>query len=366
MDINQLRQKIASLDDRIVTLLNERATYSLDVGLQKRRDLEETSPNSELQVYVPAQERTVFERVSNSNHGPLSDHALQAIYREIMSASISLQKEVIVAYLGPRGSFSHEASTGRFGDSVTYSPRDTIDDVFAAVESQQTTYGVVPFENSTFGTVIQTLDRFRTSSARIRAETYLKVRQALLSNYQLNAIKRVYSHPQAFGQTKQWLSQHLPSVECVNVASTSRAAEMAASEANTAAIASSMCAKLYGLTIIESDIQDQSDNVTRFFIIGTQSDKPTGNDKTLLRFTVDHRQPGALCDALRCFKDNGINLTSINSRPSLQHPWHYYFFVECVGHSEDANLAQSLSDMNAYCLQIHVLGSFPNQGKHQL
>ncbi|KAI9591147.1 Prephenate dehydratase-domain-containing protein [Syncephalis fuscata] len=364
MDLGQLRQKIASLDDHIVTLLNERASYSLEVGLQKRHELQETNPNSEVQVYVPTQERVVFERVAGLNSGPLSDQALQAIYREIMSASISLQKEVIVAYLGPRGSFSHEVSNKRFGDSVTYSPRDTIDDVFTAVETNQTTYGVVPFENSTFGTVIQTLDRFRTSPVHIRAETYLKVRQALLSNYQLNAIKRVYSHPQAFGQTKEWLSRHLPSVECINVASTSRAAEMAASEVNTAAIASTMCAKLYGLSIIQEDIQDRSDNITRFFIIGSESDKPTGKDKTLVKFTVDHRQPGALCDALRSFKDNGINLTSINSRPSLQNPWNYYFFIECIGHSEDANLAKALSDIQAYCLEVRVLGSFPDQGEY--
>ncbi|RKP22836.1 Prephenate dehydratase-domain-containing protein [Syncephalis pseudoplumigaleata] len=363
MDLTQLRQRIASLDDHIVTLPNELASYSLEVGLQKQRELKAT--NADLQVYVPGQERTVLNRVATLNHGPLSDQALQAIYREIMSASISLQKEVIVAYLGPRGSFSHEATVNRFGDSVTYSPRDTIDGKYPSTNCH-VTYGVVPFENSTHGSVIQTLDRFRTSSVRIRAETYLKVRQALLSNYQLSAIKRIYSHPQAFGQTKQWLSQHLPSAECINVSSTSRAAEMAASEANTAAIASTMCAKLYGLTIVQEDIQDQSDNVTRFFVIASESDKATGNDKTLLRFTVDHRQPGALCDALRCFKDNGINLTSINSRPSLQHPWHYYFFVECMGHADDASLAQTLSDMNAYCLQIRVLGSFPNQGQHQL
>ncbi|RKP26027.1 Prephenate dehydratase-domain-containing protein, partial [Syncephalis pseudoplumigaleata] len=246
MDLTQLRQRIASLDDHIVTLLNERASYSLEVGLQKQRELKATNANSDLQVYVPGQERAVLNRVATLNHGPLSDQALQAIYREIMSASISLQKEVIVAYLGPRGSFSHEAAVNRFGDSVTYSPRDTIDgkypstinrhvyagraysfhcarvcvvDVFAAVESSQVTYGVVPFENSTHGSVIQTLDRFRTSSVRIRAETYLKVRQALLSNYQLSAIKRIYSHPQAFGQVQQWLSQHLPSAECINVSS---------------------------------------------------------------------------------------------------------------------------------------------------
>lgn len=291
----------------------------------------------------------------------MSSDSLHAIYREIMSASISLQRETSVAYFGSPGSYTHQAAREKFGDSVLYYPQTTINDVFDSVEKGDTTYGVVPFENSTFGSVVTTLDRFISSKAQIFAEAYLKVNHYLLSNFKFESIKKVYSHPQAFGQCQKWLDTHLKGVQRIDTFSTSKAAELSTVEPASAAISNSICADLYGLNILAKDIQDKKDNTTRFFILSTNSDRSTENDKTLLLFTVDHRKPGALCDSLRIFKDNNINLTKTDSRPSLQRPWHYVFFIELQGHKDDDVVKKSLEDLKEFCLDLKVLGSYQNQ-----
>ncbi|KAJ2161991.1 prephenate dehydratase [Coemansia sp. RSA 552] len=362
MDLGTARGRISEVDRRLVELLNERARLSLNVGAAKRRTLAEQGENGEPEVYVPGQEKRVFEKVRGLNQGPLSGEAVCAIYREIMSASISLQSDVSVGYLGPPGTFSHQAAMKRFGDSIGYVPYAKIEEVIVAAAKEEVTYGLVPIENSTFGAVVQTLDAFVAQpSVRIRAEVYLPVTQALLSRYQLSAIRKVYSHPQAFGQSRQWLDQHLPGVPRVEVASTAKAAELAATENYTAAVASEVCASLYQLDVVAKDITTATDNTTRFFVLGQSSDKPTGDDKSLLMFTVDHREPGALCGALNVFATHGINQTAINSRPSRQRPWHYMFFVEIIGHEEDASVASALDEIKAYCLDLVVLGSYPRQ-----
>ncbi|KAJ2761563.1 prephenate dehydratase, partial [Coemansia nantahalensis] len=339
-----------------------RARLSLNVGAAKRQTLREQHVDGEPEVYVPGQEKRVFEKVRGLNHGPLSGDSICSIYREIMSASISLQSDVTVGYLGPAGTFSHQAAMKRFGDSLAYVPYARIEDVIVATAKEEITYGLVPIENSTFGTVVQTLDAFVLQPAvKIRAEVFLPVTQSLLSRYQLPAIRKVYSHPQAFGQSQRWLDQHLPNVPRVEVASTARAAELAATENYAAAIASEACASLYRLDVVAKDVTLAADNTTRFFVLGQSSDGPTGDDKTLLMFTVDHREPGALCGALNVFAKHRINQTAINSRPSRQRQWHYMFFVEITGHAQDTGVAQALEEIKAYCLDLVVLGSYPHQ-----
>ncbi|KAI8984385.1 Prephenate dehydratase-domain-containing protein [Mycotypha africana] len=359
-DLNALRKKIDSLDSTLVNILNERARVSLDIGAAKKRE----SPDvviDDVQVYRPGREKEIYEKLSRINAGPLNDDSLHAIFREIMSASIALQKDVSIAYLGPPGTFSQQAAYKRLGDSVAYIPQKQIDDVFESVEKGQSTYGIVPFENSSFGSVVETLDRFIHTTAQVRAETYLTIHQCLLSNSKLEDITKVYSHSQGIGQTQKWLSTHLPAARRISVQSTAEAAKKAALETGAAAICSEICADIYGLEVVAKNIEDVAANTTRFLIIGTASDSPTKDDHTLISFTVDHRQPGALCDGLKVFKDYGLNLFKIDSRPNGQRLWHYVFFVECSGHYEDEEIKQALKKLEEYCLDIVVLGSFPNQ-----
>ncbi|KAG0174100.1 hypothetical protein DFQ28_009727 [Apophysomyces sp. BC1034] len=362
-DLPSLRKKIDSLDTTLVNILNERARVSLDIGAAKRHAEagKESQTNEETHVYMPGREKEIYAKLGRLNSGPLKDDSLHAIFREIMSASIALQKNVSIAYLGPPGTFSHQAAYQRLGDSVAYVPQEQISDVFEAVEKGRTTYGIVPFENSTFGTVVETLDCSIKTSVRVRAEAYLTVHQCLLSNTTLDKITKVYSHAQGLGQTQSWLSRHIPDAKRISVKSTAEAARQAALETGAAAVCSEICANLYGLEVVARDIEDGASNTTRFLIIGTSSDNATADDHTLIRFTVDHRQPGALCDGLKVFKDYDLNLFKIDSRPSGQRPWHYVFFVECSGHAQKEAVQMAVRDLNKFCLDVVVLGSFPNQ-----
>ncbi|CAG8646941.1 13019_t:CDS:10 [Funneliformis mosseae] len=293
--------------------------------------------------------------------GHLDGKKFADVEEKIMSASNSSQKDVSIAYFGPVGSYTHQAALEKFGDSVSYFPQSTINDVFDSVENGRVTYGIVPFENSTYGSVISTLDRFITCKTQILSETYFKINHCLLSKSNFSTLNKVYSHPQGFGQCQNYLDTHLKGVQRVDAMSTSKAAEIAASEPYSAAIASVVCAELYGLDILEKDIQDAKINITRFFILGSSSDIPSDDDKTCILFTVDHRKPGALCDALNSFKSQDVNLIKIDSRPSLQRPWHYVFFIEIQGHKEDEQVQKALSQLNECCLDVKLLGSYPNQ-----
>ncbi|KAJ3199634.1 hypothetical protein HK099_003078, partial [Clydaea vesicula] len=306
----------------------------------------------ETDFHIPSREQLVYDKVKRLNQGPLTNDSLSSIYREVMSASIKLQKEISISYLGPPGSYSHQASFQKFGDSVCYSSCQTINEVFSSIEKENTTYGLVPFENSTFGSVQQTLDRFITTNLFVRGEIFLEIKHCLLNKSGSKSdIKKIYSHPEAFGQCTKYLESNFPNVEKINVESTSKAAEMSSLDSESASICSIVCQDIYNLKIIEENIQDLKNNTTRFFILGRKPDFKTNNDKTLLSFTVDHRQPGALCDCLL----KKINLTKIDSRPSGQRLWHYFFFIELVGHVEDENVKEALEELGRYCLDIKVL-----------
>jgi len=288
-----------------------------------------------------------------------------------------------IAYFGPAGSYTHQAAHERFGNEIRYIPQVTIADVFEAVEKGLTTYGIVPFENSTFGSVVTTLDEFINTETQIIEEICLTVSHCLLSNSPINSIRKIYSHPQAFGQCQNWLDQHLKHVARVESSSTSHAAELSASEPGSAAISSIICSELYGLKVLEKNIQDKNDNTTRFFILinpnitnhltfnqnlntirKTITTKSSSNnnshcsDKTLISFTVDNKSSNALCDSLKIFKDLNIGLTKIDSRPSLQRLWHYVFFVELEGNKDDYKIQKALDNLCKYCMNLKVLGSY--------
>ena len=351
MSLQQHRQAIDRLDKQIVALLNERTEHVLEIGAIKLAAGEE--------IYAPHRELAVFERVCKSNKGPITNESLRAIYREIMSSALSLEKNMTIAYFGPEATFTHQAAIKKFGSSLHYSPHKSIPDVFIEVSKGRADYGVVPVENSTEGMVTHTLDMLVDSELKIVAQIILRIQQCLLGRGKTADIKKVYSHPQPIAQCRQFLATHLPNVELVETSSTTRAAELAAKEPNAAALASAIAAERYGLEILEKDIQDSSSNATRFFVLGRQCPPATGRDRTSLMLSIADKV-GALHRALAPFSKFKLNMTRIESRPNKRKAWEYFFFVDCDGHFQDKKVAQALTQIEKECNFVKVLGSYPN------
>ena len=275
-----------------------------------------------------------------------------------MSGSFFLERPLRIACLGPEGSFSHAAACHKFGQSVEYEPLADIWAVFDEIGRQHCDYGVVPVENAIAGGVLETLDLLIESNVLVVAEMQMAVHHNLLANCPLEKIKKIYSKPEAFAQCRQWLSATLPNIQTMPSASTARAAQQAATEDNAAAIGSRLAGELYELQIICENIEDITDNITRFLIIGREPVKPTGNDKTTLIFHTAHKA-GALVDVLQAFRYNNVNLTNIESRPSRKRQREFAFFVECQGHQQDTNVAQAIIEVKRHCLGLSVIGSYP-------
>ena len=352
-ELNQLRQRIDSLDQQLVELLNKRAQEVVKIGDLKRR--------CDGAIYAPAREQQVFRQIRQHNRGPLSDRCLEAIWRELMSGSFALEKTLKIGYLGPPGSFSHLAARLKFGASVHYHGMEDIGSVFDETARGHIDLGLVPIENSAMGGIGETLDSFLDSSVRVFAEVLIRVHHNLLANTTADQIEIVYSRPEVFAQCRKWLGQHLPKAQRVPVASSSKAASMASQETNAAAVGSSLAGEVYDIATLESNIEDNPNNVTRFFVISTQTAQPSNEDKTALMFTTAH-QPGALATVLDVFRDSGLNLTHIDKRPSQRVNWEYYFFVDFLGHQNDPKVAQAIEAARAHCLHLAVLGSFPRAG----
>ena len=351
MEISKLRKKVDRVDKKILELLNERAKLSLSIGRAKSK--------KGASVYVPDREREVYKRLAANNKGPLSNDSLMAVYREIMSGSLSLERPLKIAYLGPEATFTHIAALKKFGESLNYLECKSISEVFTEVERGRADYGVVPIENSTEGAVNHTLDMFVDSDLKICSEVYLSIEHHLLSKLgKKSSIRRVYSHEQVFAQCRMWLESNLPNAKLTPVTSTTAAAMLATLGRNRGAIASRLAAERYGLKILARSIQDSSHNITRFLVIGKQEVKPTKHDKTSLMFTMKDRA-GALHDMLVPFKKNRINLTKIESRPSKKKAWKYSFFVDLDGHHEERRVRRSLEKLKKGCLHLKVLGSYP-------
>jgi chorismate mutase/prephenate dehydratase len=351
MSIDDVRREIDELDAAMLELLNRRAEKALGIGRLKEQ--------ADASVFDPARERQVLERLAALSRGPLPADSLRDIYRAIFAASRLLEKRLTIAYYGPAGTFTHVAARTKFGAAADLRPCETITDVFVAVEKKEADLGVVPIENTTGGVVQFTLDAFMESRLTICAESYVDIEQYLLSRSQrLEEIRRVYSHPQAIAQCRIWLRANLPGVEMVPVGSTARAAELAAVEPGSAAIAPALAGELHDLPVLRAKIHDQPDNRTRFFVIGQVAAAPSGSDKTSLLFSVPHRA-GALYSALGVFNSHQINMTFIQSHPTKQTPWEYMFFVDVQGHQTDPALSQALSELREHTLVLRLLGSYP-------
>jgi chorismate mutase/prephenate dehydratase len=348
--LEPLRRKIDELDGEIVELLNARARVVVEIGRIKRQ--------SGGAIYAPDREKAVLEKVRSLNKGPLPDRCLEAVWRELMSGSFALEKPLKIGYLGPAGSFSHSASLRKFGSSVEHVPLADIAAVFEEVARGHIDYGLVPVENSIHGGVIDTLDAFLHSSARICAEALITIHHNLLAKGPWERIERIYSKPEVFSQCRNWLSAMAKDRDIQPAASTSKAAEWARDQPGVAAIGSSLAGELYGLQALFENIEDNPDNVTRFFVIGREVARRGGDDKTAIMFTTAHK-PGALAEVLDVFKENGINLTDIEKRPSKKVNWEYYFFIDAQGHADDASMKAAIEQAKAHCLQLTVLGSYP-------
>ena len=349
--IEELRTRIDSIDDRIVDLLNARSRVVLEVGRLKS--------GSNQQFHVPGRERQIYERLLNSNPGPFPNDALKSIYREVISACLSLESPMKVAFLGPKATFSHLATMQQFGLSAELVPLKSIPAVFEEVEKGKALYGVVPVENSTEGVVSHTLDMFMESSLKITAEILLEVHHDLLSRTgRMEDVRKVYSHPQPLAQCRQWLDENLPGIPVVDVASTAAAAQIVSDDYTAAAIASELAGSLYDLKTVRSRIEDQVNNFTRFLVIARTGTERSGNDKTSVMFSVKD-EPGILCRMLEPFARRGINLSKIESRPYKKKAWEYIFFLDLFGHASDPDVAVALEELKECCQFLKILGSYP-------
>lgn len=347
------RNEIDRIDREIVRLLNERVQHAGEIGRIKHAEGAD--------YYDPTREAQVMNKLADLNQGPLQTKALCAIYREVISASIALEKELVIAYLGPEATYTHQASIHSFGSSLEHRPMKTIPDVFEEVERGDADYGVIPIENSTEGAVFHSMDMLVESELKICSQVYMPIEHCLISKSPLSDIKEVHSKDQALGQCREWLRRHAPQAQLVDVTSTAGAVQTAQSRSEVAAVASALSAELYELPIVERGIQDKADNVTRFLIIGKRSAKPLGlgRDKTSMVISLND-ESGALEKALRPFALRGINLSKIESRPSRKKAWDYFFFIDLIGHYEDAAVQEAIAELQAHCPLVKWLGSYPN------
>ncbi len=348
-----LRGRIDALDAELMRVLSERARTVEEVGALKRAH--------GLPVYVPHREREVIERALGRNTGPLPARTVEAIYRELMSGSFALELPPRIAFLGPPGTFSHQAAVRHFGSSVEYAELRDIDAVFREVAARRCTYAVVPYENSIGGSIHETLDAFLEHPVCACAEALVEVSQALLANCAPAEIEVVYSKAEAFGQCRRWLGDRLPNARLVPVESTAAAVQRVAAEGSgsrAGAIASALAGQIYGVNVLFDRIADRAGNITRFLVIGPESARPTGDDKTSVAFTTAHR-PGALVEVLAAFHRNGVNLSHIEKRPSRQENWQYTFFVDCDAHASTPQMARAMADAGEHCVWIRALGSYP-------
>lgn len=350
-DLEDLRKKIDEIDKKLLELLNERGRIAIEISKLKQ----ENSFN----VYDPAREREIERNIKKINPGPLSADSIISVFREIISGCRSLQHQSKVAYLGPEGSFSHQAAFHEFGGSAGLMSVGSVEEVFEEVEKERADFGIVPVENSIEGSVGSVLDMFLKSELRVSSEFFQKISHFLISKSgEIKDVEVVASHPQALGQCKKWLSEHLKHIEFRETASTARAAQFASRDKKIAAVAGELSALVYKLKVVEKHIEDNPSNTTRFWVIGRENRHPAGDDKTSIVFSLKD-EPAALQKALLPFAEAKINLTKIESRPSKERPWEYVFFVDFDGHSRSEEVNQVLSKVEKSCIFLKVLGSYP-------
>lgn len=351
--LDDLRQHIDSLDKQLVTLLGRRADLVRKIGHLKA---EAGNP-----VFDPGRERDVLARITALNAGPYDDDHVRAIFREIMAASRSLEEPPRVGYLGPPHTFSHQAAQQYFGRLSNLTPLSSFSDIFDFVDRSPRAWGVVPIENTTSGTIGETLDLFVTRTVQIQAEIQLPVSHNLLAPAGSTDWAHVYSHPHAIAQCRGWIQRHLNATSIMEVASTAEAARRAAGESDAAAIGPLSAAEAFGLDVLYRDIQDVASNRTRFYVIADEPAARTGRDKMALMVAV-HDRVGALHDVLSCLRTHDLNLSFIQSRPSRLKPDDYFFFLEMMGHPDEATVQDALRVLNESTVLTRVLGAWPVEG----
>jgi chorismate mutase/prephenate dehydratase len=355
--LQALRKRIDEIDAQLQQLISERGKLALEVAHTKQgADQGETE---QANFYRPEREAQVLRRVIERNQGPLADEDMARLFREIMSICLALEEPMTIAYFGPEGTYTQAAALKHFGHAVTTKPLNAINDVFREVEAGSAHYGVVPVENSTEGVVNHTLDMFMQSSLKICGEVETPVHHNLLSKQEDTAqLSRIYSHQQSLAQCREWLDNNMPGIERVAVSSNGEAARLAAQEEGVAAIAGTIAAELYGLKILQHNIEDQPGNTTRFLVIGREDTPPSGKDKTSLLVSTMNK-PGALSRLLQAFSNHDVSMTRIESRPSRVTMWDYVFFIDVEGHVQDATVAAALQELEQASSMLKILGSYP-------
>ncbi len=355
-ELERLRSAIDALDRQILEKLNERARLVGEVGHHKQA--------TQTPVYAAARERDIVARLARENPGPFPNEGLPHVFREIISATRSLEDVVRVAYLGPEGTYCHLAARRQFGGLADFVPAPSISEVFNAVERKRADLGIVPIENTTEGAVTETFDAFVESTLTMCGEQFLQISHDLLSQSgRREDIQRVASHPQAVAQCRLWLDRNLPGVERLETASTSAAARMALEDPAVAAIASSVAGEVYGLETVEASIEDRHNNTSRFLVIGREPPPPSGNDLTSVVYTIRKDQSGALHQLLEPFAGAGVNLSAIQSRPIKGKPWEYLFYIDLEGHAAEAPVAKALEGAARIAHSFKTLGSFPRAAR---
>ncbi len=349
--LEQLRNKIRNIDEKILKLLNQRALIAKKIGkvkLKYGRD-----------IYSPGQEKKVINEIISKNTGPLKENDIKEIFWTIIQSCRAQQKILSIAYLGPEATFTHLAAIKIFGSANCFIPKETISDIFYEVEKDEVEFGVVPVENTTEGIVTHTLDMFLECDLYICGEIDMQINHCLVSKEKdIKKIKILYSHPQAIAQCKNFIQTKLNNVKIVEISSTAQAAKIVSKKRFAAAIASEVASKIYNLNLLAKNIEDVEENYTRFIVIGKHQTERSGCDKTSIVFSVKDRV-GILHDVLASFKKYGINLTKIESRPSKKRPWEYVFFVDFVGHIGDRNVKLAIRELEEKCVFYKFLGSYP-------
>lgn len=347
-ELKKLRATIDALDRQLLELINRRAAHAHSIGQLKNGI-----------VYRPEREAQILRRIKEANPGPLSDETVARLFREIMSACLALEKPMAVTYLGPQGTFSEAAAIKHFGHAALAVACNSIDEVLRKVEAGEVDYAVTPVENSTEGAVGRTLDLMLATPLKICGEVVLRVHQHLLRKTKgLKNIKRIYSHVQSFAQCHEWLNLNLRGIQRVQVASNAEAARLAGKDKGSCAIAGEMAAERYGLNILASNIEDEPNNTTRFWILGVHDAAPSGKDKTSLVMSSKN-VPGAVHQLLTPLARYGVSMSKLESRPSHTGLWEYVFFVDIEGHQQEENVAKALAELGEKAAFLKILGSYP-------
>ncbi len=361
--LTRLRQNIDAVDCEIHTLINDRAKLAQQVATVKKEQVAVNNDNSTAKdpiFYRPEREAQVLKAVMARNTGPIADEKMARLFREIMSVCLDLEAPQRIAFLGPLGTFTHAAALKHFGKAADTMPLNTITDVFREVEAGTAMYGVVPVENSSEGVVNHTLDGFLSSNLKIIGEVELPIHQNFLvaEHTKLDGISRIYSHQQSLAQCRHWLDVNYPNVERVAVSSNGEAARRLKNEWHSAAIAGDVAVAEYDLHKLYTNIEDNPNNTTRFLIIGHEAIAPSGQDKTSIVVSA-HDKAGALIEILKPLSYHGVSMTSIETRPERPNKWAYVFFIDMVGHIQDANVSAAIADIRPLVKDVRILGSYP-------